>query len=288
MAAVQTCNFRNSNELYFYADFKLDLKKQTVTNLTKKENMEKITKDSIMKYKYFHLWMLIPFVISILGFSYSYYSNLANATFHQHVHGLSATLWYILVIVQPYLIVRKQNIQIHITLGTIGFILAGIVAGSAFAIIPKNIDNVKALDVNGFFNPTFAYFATMIDFVLVCMFVLSVSLAILSIKKKKLTDHVQWLMASVFFVLSPALLRMLGLGAIVLNKGNMEGITMVKMAIPTMIVMIALIVTYYYKYGSFKHISFKLLVICQIPFLFVEWIGDNEYIRSVVAAIFKV
>jgi hypothetical protein len=30
------------------------------------------------------------------------------------------------------------------------------VAGSAFAIIPKNIDNVNALNVNGFFNPTIA------------------------------------------------------------------------------------------------------------------------------------
>jgi len=250
--------------------------------------MEIISKVSIMKYKHFHLWMLIPFAISILGFSYSYYTNLANATFHQHVHGISATLWYILVIVQPYLIVRKQSIQRHKTLGTIGIILAGIVAGSAFAIIPKNIDDVKALDVNGFFNPTFAYFATMIDFVLVCMFVLSVSLAILSIKKKKLTDHVQWLMASVFFVLSPALLRMLGLGAIILNKGNMEGITMVKMAIPTMIVMIALIVTYYYKFGSFKHLSFKLLIICHISFLFVEKVGNNEHFRNVLTAIFKV
>ncbi|MBK8080498.1 MAG: hypothetical protein IPK25_09575 [Saprospiraceae bacterium] len=146
--------------------------------------METISKDLIMKYKHFHLWMLIPFVISLLGFSYSYYFNLANATFHQHVHGISATLWYILVIVQPYLIVQKQNIQRHKTLGIIGIILAGIVAGSAFTIIPKNIDNVKELDINGFFNPTFAYFAVLIDFVLVCMFIVSVTLAILSIKKK--------------------------------------------------------------------------------------------------------
>lgn len=43
-------------------------------------------------YRNFHLWMLVPFAISILGFSYSYYLNLANASFHQHVHGISATL----------------------------------------------------------------------------------------------------------------------------------------------------------------------------------------------------
>ncbi len=250
--------------------------------------METISRDSIMKYKYFHLWMLIPFVISILGFSFSYFLNFANATFHQHVHGISATLWYILVIVQPYLITRKQSIQRHKTLGTIGIILAGIVTGSAFTIIPKNIDNVKELDIHGFFNPTLAYFFALIDFVLICMFIVSVSLAILSIKSKKLTDHVQWLMASVFFVLSPALGRMLGIGAVILNNGNMEGISGAKMAILAMIVMFVLIIIFYYKYGSFKHLSFKLLVIAHLPFLFVEWIGDNEFIRNLLTAIFKV
>jgi tellurite resistance protein TehA-like permease len=257
-------------------------------NSKEKENMETISKVTIMKYRHFHVWMLIPFLISILGFSYSYYLNLANATFHQHVHAISATLWYILVIVQPYLIIRKQSIQRHRTLGTIGIILAGMVAGSAFAIIPKNIDNVNTLDVNGFFNPTIAYFVTLLDFVLICMFVLSVSLAILNIKKRNLSGHVQWLMASVFFVLSPALSRMLGIVAIFLNNGNIEGITMVKMAIPTMIVMLALIVFFYYKFGSFKHLSFKLLLICQLLSLFVKQIGDNEFIRNLLTAIFKV
>lgn len=249
--------------------------------------MNTISDDSFTKYKNFHIWMFVPFVISVLGFSYSYYFNLANATFHQHIHGISATLWYVLVVVQPYLIIHKRNIQGHKMLGTIGIMLAGIVAGSAFAIIPKNIDDVGQLDVNGFFNPTFAYFAALIDFVLVSLFVVSVTLAILSIKKNKLADHVQWLMASVFFVLSPALLRMLGIAAIMLNKGNMEGITMVKMALPTTIVTLALIAILYYKFGSFRHLSFKLLVICHISFLFVEAIGDNETIRNLLTIILK-
>lgn len=232
--------------------------------------------------------MVVPFVISVLGFSYSYYFNLANATFHQHIHGISATLWYVLVIVQPYVIIRRNNVQRHKMLGTIGIMVAGIVAGSAFAIIPKNIDDVAQLDVNGFFNPTFAYFAALVDFVLVSLFVVSVCLAVLSIKKNKLTDHVQWLMASVFFVLSPALLRMIGIGAIMINEGNMEGITMVNMALPTTLVMLALIAVFYYKFGSFKHLSFTLLVACHVSFLFVEPVGDSETVRNLLTTILKV
>lgn len=249
--------------------------------------MEATTNAAVLKYKNFHLWMLLPFAISVLGFSYSYYLALPTATFHQHVHGISATLWYILVVVQAYLIVRKKSVQRHKSLGAIGLILAGVVAGSALAIIPKNIDNIETLDENGFFNPTFAYFATLIDFVLVSMFITSVGLAILSIKQKLLASHVQWLMASVLFVLSPGLARLLGLGVIIARDGNMEGITLVSLAMPSLVVMMSLIVFYYYKFGSFKHLSFWLLIACHIPYLFVGWIGDNESIRTVLSVIFK-
>lgn len=239
------------------------------------------------RYRNFHLWMLLPFAISILGFSYSYYLRLSSATFHQHVHGLSATLWYVLVVVQPYLIVRQRNIQRHRTLGAMSVLVAGVVAGSALTIIPKNIDNVNELDVNGFFNPTFAYFAVGIDFLLVSLFVASVALAILAIKRKDLAGHVQWLMASVFFVLSPGLARMLGLALITARQGNMEGISLAKLAVPSMLAMLALIAPYYAKFGSFRHGSFALLVACHLPYLLVEQVGNNEAFRSVASAIFK-
>lgn len=249
--------------------------------------MEPITSSALHRYKNFHLWMLIPFAISILGFSYSYYSRLSTATFHQHIHGISATFWYILVIIQPYLIVRKQNVRQHIIYGTLGLLIAGIVAGSAYTIIPKNIDDVAELKDDAFFNPTFAYFATLVDFVLISMFVFCVGAAILSIKKKRLADHVQWQMASVFFVLSPGLARLFGLITIMARKGNMEGVSLEKLAIPTMIAMLLLIVFYYYKYGSFRHLSFKLLILAHIPYIFVTPVGNNETFRSIVTAIFK-
>lgn len=242
---------------------------------------------TLANYRNFHAWMLVPFAISILGFSYSYYLNFANATFHQHVHGMSATLWYVLVVVQPYLIVRKKDIPSHRALGAIGTMLAGVVAGSALTIIPKNIDDVATLDPNGFFNPTFAYFAVIIDVLLVSMFISSVALAILAIKRRDVAGHVQWMMASVFFVLSPGLARMFGIAAIVANQGNMAGISLVKLAVPSMLAMMAIIAIYYRKFGSFRHPSFWLLMACHLPYLFVERIGDNETIRGVLAAIFK-
>ena len=51
--------------------------------------------------------------------------------------------------------------------------------------------------------------------------------------------------------------------------------------------MMALIVLYYWKYGSFKHASFWLLLICQLPSLFVEQVGENPSFRHMASIIFK-
>ena len=238
-------------------------------------------------YRNFHLWMLLPFAISILGFSYSYYFNLANATFHQHVHGISATLWYVLVVLQPYLIARRRDVPNHRALGAIGTLLAGLVAGSALTIIPRNIDDVATLDPNGFFNPTFAYFAVVIDMLLVSMFIASVVLAVLAIKRRDLASHVQWMMASVFFVLSPALARMMGIAAIIANKGDMTGISLIGLALPATGVMVGMILFYFHKFGSFRHPAFWLLMVSHVPYLFVERIGNSAAVRGVLTAIFK-
>jgi hypothetical protein len=83
-------------------------------------------------------------------------------------------------------------------------------------------------------------------------------------------------MASVFFVLSPGLARFMGLIVIIARKGNMQGVSLEKLSVPTMIVMLALIIFYYYKYGSLRHLSFKLLVLIHLTCLFMAPIGNNE------------
>jgi hypothetical protein len=71
------------------------------------------------------------------------------------------------------------------------------------------------------------------------------------------------------------------------NQGNMEGISLVRLAVPSVAVMMLLIVLYYWKYGSFRHVSFPMLVASHLPYLFVERIGDDPTFRNVVSVIFK-
>lgn len=238
-------------------------------------------------YRNFHMWMLLPFAISLLGFSYSYFGKLGQATFHQHVHGLSATAWYLLVLLQPWLITRRRDVMGHRLFGAVGTLLAGMVTASALTIIPRNINDVADLPANGFFNPTFAYAACIIDTVLVSLFATSVIMAIVAMKRRDLAGHVQWMMASVFAVLSPALARMFGIGWIVAHKGDMSGISLIALSVPSMLVMLALVVVYFHRFGSFRHPAFWLLVVAHLPYLFVVQLGNSEAVRAVLTAIFK-
>jgi hypothetical protein len=239
----------------------------------------------LARYRNLHLWMLLPLAITVLGFAPRYFLALPQATFHQHVHGISASLWMALIIIQPWLITRGSRRSTHRSLGIIGLVLAGITAGSALAIIPRNIDNIERLPLDGIFTPTFAYFVTYLDTMLIGLFVFSVTFAILKIRKGQVADHVQWLLASVFFVLSPALIRLLLIGSMTLKPD--AGIGFIDLVLPTVILMVLMIGVYYYRFGNFRHPSFVLLILSVASFLLVGWVGDNETLRSLAHVIFK-
>lgn len=241
----------------------------------------------LARYRNLHLWMLLPFVITVLGFAPRYFLALPEATFHQHVHGISATLWFVLIIIQPWLITRGGRRATHRSLGIVGLVLAGMAAGSALAIIPANIDNVESLPLDGIFTPTFAYFAAYLDAMLIGLFVFGVILAVLKIRQGQVANHVQWLMASVFFILSPALIRLILVAAITMNAGETDGISFMDMIFPTILLMLPMIGIYYYRFGSFRHPSFFLLMLTLASFFLAGWVGDNEKLRSLAHVVFK-
>ncbi len=250
------------------------------TTETKRPSLADLT-----RYRNLHLWMLLPLAITVLGFAPRYFLALPQATFHQHVHGISATLWMLLIIIQPWLITRGGHRPTHRSLGIFGLVLAGIVAGSALAIIPRNILNIPRLSDDGGFNPTFAYFVTYLDTVLIALFVFSVTFAILKIRKGQVADHVQWLLASVLLILSPALIRLLLMIGMKIRPD--AGIRFIDMVVPTVVLMLLIVGVYYYRFGSFRHPSFVLVILSVLSFLLVGWVGDNETLRSLAHIIFK-
>ena len=132
---------------------------------------------SIHLFRRAHLWLLIPLVITLLGFTPSYFMKSGEGTWHQHIHGISATLWFVLLIVQPYL-ARHGQLPRHRLIGPIGLGLAGMVVASALAVIPANIENAQRTDLSPFISPAFYYGISFLDVVIAIGFTVSIVMAI--------------------------------------------------------------------------------------------------------------
>jgi hypothetical protein len=149
-------------------------------------------------YKHLHLWLIIPFVITLLGFYNSYWSRFFNTPLNWHLHGMSATIWYIILILQPYLY-SKGKLKHHRTFGMIGFLVAGFVAASALSVIRGHITD---LDPEFDIIYAYRYSLSLTDFIYIAGFLFAIIMSI--IHRKKITKHSLWLISTVFWVLSPA------------------------------------------------------------------------------------
>ena len=157
-------------------------------------------------YPNLHFWLLIPFAVTLAGF-WRYWATFTEAPLHWHMHGLSATAWYLVLILQPWLY-HNRPISVHRKVGTLSLLLAGFVVASAINVIKGNL-LIPA-------GPLYAvrYSLSLLDLILISGFTLSVVMAVL--KSRDTGVHAHWMIATVFWVLTPATTRLsfVPLGAI--------------------------------------------------------------------------
>ena len=149
------------------------------------------------RYKNAHLWLLIPFFVVMLGFLPTYWLQFVDAPWRHHLHGITATLWFVLLIVQPYLVTRGHAAQ-HRLFGMFALILAGGVILSALSVIPYNFVNERLPEAA-------RYGLSFLDTVIVPGFALAVAMAIKN--ARRVDDHARWMISTVFWALSPGLFR---------------------------------------------------------------------------------
>ena len=164
-------------------------------------------------YKNVHLWLLIPFIIVVVGYAPSYWLKFADAPWRHHIHGLTATLWFLLLMVQPYLVTRG-HVRQHRLYGMFALALAGAVAASGLNVIPYNLLNER-LPV------TARYGLSFIDIVLIAGFVVAVFMAL--VNAKRVDDHARWMISTVFWAVSPGLFRLFLLPMFALQSPDMDG-----------------------------------------------------------------
>lgn len=228
-----------------------------------------------------HKWLFIPFIIAILGFFPSYYMKFAEATWHQHMHGLSATAWYLLLILQPYLITRGKVKQ-HRFYGMMALFVAGAVTFSGITIIPKNLENAANLPPEFAQFTTFFYGVSLLDLLTIGGFAFSVLMAIARVKQP--IDHAFWMLSTVFWALMPAFSRLVWF----LSKQLFETppVDFIDTIAYSSIITIIPIVIICWRMKRW-HPAMLLVAAANVLYLLVRPVGNSEVWRNIADALFK-
>jgi hypothetical protein len=106
------------------------------------------SEDKQFFYSRAYIYFGMAFLVTIAGFWPSYFSRLGKTSVFHHFHGISATLWMLLLVVQP-LLYRMDKIEWHRMSGKVSFLLVPAL-GRLFPNIGLVDNLVISLDVSYF------------------------------------------------------------------------------------------------------------------------------------------
>ena len=237
-------------------------------------------KEVIQKYKNAHKWLLIPWIIIIIGFTPQYFSSWLSEPWAYHLHALSAMFWYVLIVIQPYLATHGK-LKKHRLWGMIGLFIAGGVIFSALSITPINV----YLGAKGGFPPVFPasffYGLTFTETLAISGFGTAVLMAI--IKSKNHEDHAIWMLSTVFFGMMPAWVRVIMFPVLMTGSG-IDVQTALNIGTPVFLLVIIFIA---YRLRKLTHPAIILSFLFALIMIFTNLIGGQEWYQDLVTRIMK-
>lgn len=158
-----------------------------------------------MPYRYAHWYLLALFPFAGLAFWQSYLSQLSTSSMEFHAHGISATLWMILLVVQSWTMASGHR-QLHRTLGTTSLVLFPLfLAGGASIFFGMADRYVAGSPFHVMYAPRLAW----LDFVGVAGFAYFYYEALR--QRRKVHAHSGYMLATVFFLLPPIFGRLMAI-----------------------------------------------------------------------------
>lgn len=151
---------------------------------------------------YTHAWLyfLLAMAVIIAGFFPSFFNNLKQTDLLHHVHGMSATAWLLLLVVQPLLYSRGQ-ISLHRKLGKVSFVLVPLLLFGGVKMVQLMIRRQAE------YPPMEAFRLSFIDVVSMIAFVGFYGMAIYHRSTTGL--HARYMAATVILLIPPGLTRLL-------------------------------------------------------------------------------
>ena len=145
-----------------------------------------------------YIFLAISLVIIAVGFSQTYFNKLDEMEFPYHLHAVSASLWMILLITQPYLY-KKGKMKLHRKLGWISLILIPLIVIGGIIMVKSMVQG------QAYYPPGVVYKLAFIDVITLASFVGIYALAIYY--RKRLQLHARLMVITIFGPLLPALTR---------------------------------------------------------------------------------
>lgn len=146
-----------------------------------------------------YLYFGFAFLIILLGFLPSYFLKLGETNVAHHFHGITASLWMLLLVIQP-LLYKTGKMKWHRMLGKTSFILVSLLIGGGLMMIHIMMNNRN-------YPPLIPYQLSFIDFFTLGEFLLFYILAIKNISNTQY--HARYMACTIFGPLNPALTRLL-------------------------------------------------------------------------------
>jgi uncharacterized membrane protein len=146
-------------------------------------------------------FFLVALGLAVAGFWPSFFAVLPSASMPHLIHGLSATAWMILPLVQ-YSLIASNSRPLHRSVGWASLALAAIVVASGIYVVQimayNNIANFRLLDVK----------FVWLDLTGMALFCIYVAFAVFAARKRDIRLHVTALAASALIPLEAALERL--------------------------------------------------------------------------------
>lgn len=146
-------------------------------------------------YKYLAYFFLILIPLTIAGFYKTYFSLIPdfdeNITFWYHVHAFIASLWIIMLIVQPFLI-RFKKVGFHKSVGKFSYVLFPLLI---LSFVPTSFSMIDRFGIESVFFPI----------ILSILLIIFYSQAI--IHRKHTNIHMRYMIATAIVFIDPTLNR---------------------------------------------------------------------------------
>jgi uncharacterized membrane protein YozB (DUF420 family) len=149
-----------------------------------------------------HFYFTIALLIAVVSFWPSFFSKLSSTDAAHLIHGVSATFWMTVPILQSWLISRKR-FKLHRRLGWATLlILAPTLVVSALHMVQVMIFEYEQMHAIRLLK--FAF----LDVCALALFIVFLVLAVLRIRQNDSDGHARYMAGTVLFALEPALERL--------------------------------------------------------------------------------